>query len=149
MSLRARSGATAISFRQVVVRLDELEPGRLADALAQQIRVRRTEEDRDAVARPGCLDDLGADEQVAPIPGCRDIGTGLLLAVTDGQQPSLEKVILRHRVRTIDLPKQGEEAARPDQLIELVGHLLALLEHGVPDVLRRAVSGHEVLHWAI
>src|SRR5262249_56177544 len=102
-------------------------------AVAEEIRGGGSEEGRDAVGRAGWLDDLGADEQVAPIPGCRDIGTGLLLAVTDGQQPSLEKVILRHRVRTIDLPKQGEEAARSDQLIELVGHLLALLEHGVPD----------------
>src|SRR5262249_19404212 len=107
MSLRARSGATAISFRQVVVRLDELESGRLADTLAQQRRVGRAAVEPQAVAGTGRLDDLGADEQVAPIPGCRDIGTGLLLAVTDGQQPSLEKVILRHRVRTINLPKQG------------------------------------------
>src|SRR5262245_9876531 len=42
-----RMRPTAISFRQVVVRVDELEPGRLADALAQQVRMRRTEEDRD------------------------------------------------------------------------------------------------------
>src|SRR5262249_47281116 len=114
------------SFGQVIVRLDELEPRCLADALAQQVGMGVTEEHGQAVTRSGRLNDLGADDDVAPIPFRPVIGARLLLARAEYQQRSFSDVTEQYVVGMVGVTKQGEKTACPENLVLGLPQRLAL-----------------------
>src|SRR4051794_28340588 len=77
-NLCGRVAGAASLLRKVVVRLHQLEARRLDRALPQQEGVARPVDDHDAIARLGELEQARADEEVAPVPGGRQLRPGLL-----------------------------------------------------------------------
>src|SRR5262245_24371093 len=87
-----------------------------------------------AIARSCGLNDLGTDEDVAPIPSCPVIGARLLVALAEKQHLSMSAVIVQYVIGLVQSTEQGQNALCPEDLVLGLGVRFGLgvqsVQHG-------------------
>src|SRR4051812_34495941 len=108
-----------MSSRQVLVGFNQLEAGCFRHALAQEEGVTGTEEDDDAVAGLGQLDELRANERIALVPVSKQVRSWLIRARAHPQHRPVKCIAVPEAVRIIQ-EAQGRAYRSPGEAPRLL-----------------------------